>query len=66
MPKKGPKEWIVCDPYIANGSALVKSFDTEDQAVTWLAQKIKDDEDGYVGCEVLPRDEALENYPYDN
>lgn len=57
-----PKKWAVCDPYIANASALVAWFDTKTQAQAWLDDKINADEDGYIGCEVLPKDEALANY----
>ena len=62
MKKKELKAWVVCDPYCASGSAMLESFDTEAEADAWLAEQLAADEEGYVGCDVWPRDEAIANY----
>lgn len=62
MAAKQLKEWVICDPYAASASALLESFDTRDEAEIYLSEQLAADEDGWVECHVLPRDEAMANY----
>ena len=61
---KRMRAWVVVDPYCASSSDcwLVRSFDTKPEAETWLAKKVAGDNDGYAGCEVLSKEDALRSF----
>lgn len=60
------KAWVVVDPFVINHGNYVESFNTEKQAEEWLDEMVEKDSDGYVGCIVVPRDEAFKEYDLSN
>lgn len=58
------KAWIVRDPFTVSGgrASMVASFDGKEEAEQWLAKMQKEDDDGYCGCDVIPKQEYIENH----
>jgi hypothetical protein len=54
------KAHVIVDPFIASANhGFVQSFDLKEEADQWLAAKMAENPEGYDGCYVTPREQAI-------
>ena len=55
------KAWVVRDPFTvySGRSAFLESFDSKAEADQWLAEQLANDDDGFCGCDVIPKEDYL-------